>query len=502
MKPSGICYLVGAGPGDPGLLTLRGAECLHHTQVVVYDYLANPALLAHAPADAERIYVGKKAGAHTLSQEEINALLVEKTAAGQVVTRLKGGDPFVFGRGGEEALALAEAGLRFEVIPGVSSAIAAPAYAGIPVTHRGCGSQVTFFTGHEQPGKPGSEVDYAAIAQNPGTSVMLMGAERLTALCEELIAAGMSPNHPAALIQWGTLPKQRTVTATAATLPAAVTQAGLGAPAAVVFGEVVRLHTQLAWKEKAPLWGKRILVTRTREAAGVLSRLLADAGAEVTEIPTIRHAPPVDPGAFHQLVADAHSCDWIVFTSPRGVDAFFQVFYEIYSDAREIGGCRIAAIGPGTAARVRSYHLKVDVIPEEAVAEALVPAIQSQGDVDHLHILVVRPETARDIVTSMLTEAGAIVDEAVAYRTIPAGDETGRLANLRSDLPDLVTFTSSSTVENFLREIGRWPLGLQAASIGPITSRALRANGIEPTIEAVKHDIPGLVEAIVDHYDV
>jgi len=502
MNQSGICYLVGAGPGDPGLLTLRGAECLSGAEVIVHDYLANPLLLKHAPVQAEKIYVGKKSGDHTLTQEEINALLVEKTAAGQWVVRLKGGDPYLFGRGGEEALALANAGLKFEVVPGISSAIAAPAYAGIPVTQRGCGSQVTFFTGHEKPGKSASGIDYEGLARNPGNSVMLMGVERLDIICQRLIEAGAEPDRPAALIQWGTMPQQKSVESTLADLPKAVEAAGLQAPAVVVFGPSVPLRKQLAWKERGILWGKRIVVTRTREQAGVLSKKLAEAGADVVELPTIRHEGAPDRERFARLVVDAHLYDWLVFTSPRGVDAFFQQFDELYQDAREIGGCRIAAVGPGTAAKLREYRMKADIVPEQAVAEALVEAIKKDGDVDNLRFLVIRPEQARDVVASRLTEAGAIVDEAIGYRTVPAEDSEGILAEIRTNPPDLVTFTSSSTVENFLRMAGRWPLGLQAASIGPITSNTLRANGVEPLIEAFRHDITGFVEAIVDHYDV
>lgn len=502
MNSNGICYLVGAGPGDPGLLTLRGRDCLNQAEVIVYDYLANPELLTHAPADAERVYVGKKAGDHTMTQEEINAVLVEKTAAGKIVVRLKGGDPFVFGRGGEEAQALVAHGLRFEVVPGISSAIAAPAYAGIPVTHRGCGAQLTIFTGHEKPGKAESGIDFEGIARNPGTSVMLMGAERLGPICERLISAGAPADRPAAFIQWGTLPRQKTVQATVGTLAEKVAEAGLAAPAIVVFGQSAALREELKWKETGPLWGKRIVVTRTREQAGVLSRQLAMAGAEITELPTIRHLPAPDPEAFARMVVDAHLYDWLIFTSPRGVEAYFDRFYQIYSDARELGSARIAVIGNGTAAKVREYRFKVDIIPEEAVAERFVEAIMAAGSVENLRMLVVRPEQARDVVSLKLSEAGAIVDEAVAYRTVPAEDDSGLLPALRKQKPDLITFTSSSTVENFLRLIGRWPLGWEAASIGPITSATLRQNGIEPALEAFKHDIPGFVEAICDHYDV
>ena len=496
---SGICYLVGAGPGDPGLLTLRGAECLRRADVVVYDYLADPALLAHAPASAERIYAGKKAGDHALTQDQTNALLVEKTAAGKVVVRLKGGDPYLFGRGGEEALALEARGLRFEVVPGVTSAIAAPASAGIPVTHRGMATQVTFFTGHEMPGKASETVDYPGIANSPGTAVMLMGAERLEEICTRMIAAGAPPDRPAALVQWGSTPRQRSVTGTMATLPGLVAEAGLGAPAIVVFGPTVVLHEKLAWRRKLPLFGRRIMVTRTRELSGTLSSQLAEAGAATVEFPTIKHEPPSDPVVFRQLVQDAHVYDWLVFTSPRGVEAFFEQFYTIYKDAREIGACRIATIGNGTAAKVREYRLQVDIIPEKAVAEALLAALEKECDVDNQRILVVRPETARDVLAQGLMEAGAIVDEAVAYRTVPDLEARNILDQIEQAPVDFVTFTSASTVDAFFALATKLPQGAGAASIGPITSECLRSHGIEPVLEAEHHDIPGLVSAIVTY---
>ena len=364
----GICYLVGAGPGDPGLLTIKGRACLERAEVVVYDYLCNPALLKWAPESAEKLYVGKKAGAHTLSQEEINALLVEKARAGKIVVRLKGGDPFLFGRGGEEAEALADARCLFEVVPGVTSAIAGPAYAGIPVTHRAHNAVLTIFTGHEEPGKPNSALDYHAIARAPGTKVMLMGVERLDTIAGELRSAGMPAHTPVTLVRWATTGAQQTLAGTLETIPELAREAAIKPPAIVVFGDVATLRSKLNWFEKLPLFGKSIAVTRTRKQAGEFVERLRSLGADAFELPTIRIEPPLDKREFYELVVDSHLYDWIVFTSPNGADAFFTAFFEIYHDARDLGAARIAAIGPATAERVRSYRLQVDVQPEKSTS--------------------------------------------------------------------------------------------------------------------------------------
>ncbi len=333
-KARGLCTLVGAGPGDLGLVTLRAKEAVEQAEVVVYDYLCNPEMLAWAPAGAEIIYAGKKAGAHTMRQEEINALLVEKTRTGKRVVRLKGGDPFVFGRGGEEAVALAGAGMAFEVVPGVSSAIAGPAYAGIPVTQRGQVSQLTVFTGHEDPEKGGSAVDFAQLAKAPGTKIMLMGVERLESITRQFIDAGADAATPVALIRWATTARQETLTGTLASIARLAADAGFEAPAVAVIGEVVRLRDTLNWFESRPLFGKRIVVTRTRKQAGALSGKLRALGADVLEIPTIRVEPPTELREFAELVKDAHTYEWIVFTSPNGVDAFFDWFYRLFSRTR------------------------------------------------------------------------------------------------------------------------------------------------------------------------
>lgn len=498
----GVCYLAGAGPGDLGLVTLRVRELLEIADVIVFDYLCNPELLKWAKPNAEIIYAGKKAGQHTLRQEEINALLVEKTKAAHRVLRLKGGDPFLFGRGGEEAEALAEAGLKFEIVPGVTSAIAAPAYAGIPVTHRDFTSSLTIFTGHEDPLKPETALDYARIAGLPGTKVMLMGIERMGPISSELQKHGMDPKTPVALVRWGTTGKQLTLTGTLENIAKKIIETGFTAPAVAVFGEVVTLRDKLGWFEKRPLRGKRIVVTRTRSQAGVLSAGLRELGADVYELPTIRIEPPLDLRSFAELVQDVHTYDWLIFTSPNGVDAFFEMFYKLYSDAREIGGVRIAAIGPATAKRVKSFHLAVDLQPAEFVAEAIISQFQDKfGGVENQRILLARSEQARDLLPTELSRMGAIIDEAIAYRTVPeTEDVSGGIARFKAEGADLITFTSSSTAENFMALKLPLPAGMQTASIGPITSKTMRELKLSVDIEAKQYDIPGLIEAIRRHF--
>ena len=496
-KKNGKVYLAGAGPGDPGLVTLRAKECIERADVIVYDHLANPEILGWAREDAEIIYAGKKAGAHALPQEEINKLLIEKARAGKEVVRLKGGDPFVFGRGAEEAKAVVDAGIAFEIVPGITSAIAGPAYAGIPVTHRADNSHVTFFTGHEVPSKEKAAIDYAALAKLGGTQVMLMGVERIDAIAREMMANGVRRDLPVALVRWATTGRQKTLIGTLENIAQRVAESGFEAPAVAVFGDVVELRKDLKWYEERPLSGKRIVVTRTRKQAGALSNQLRALGADVFELPTIRIEPPSDLRAFGELVQDAHRYDWIVFTSPNGVDAFFEMFFKLYDDAREIGAVKIAAIGPATAQRVRDFHLHVDLQPEEFVAEGVVRQFQKEGGVENLRILIARAEKARDVLPRELSKLGAIVDEAFAYRTVPeTRDVTGARRRLLEEGADLITFTSSSTVENFLALGLSWPKGLQVASIGPITSKTATEHGLKIDIEARRHDINGLVDAI------
>jgi uroporphyrinogen III methyltransferase/synthase len=495
---SGVCYLVGAGPGDPGLLTLRGRDCLLKADVVVYDYLSNPEFLRIAPDTAESIYVGKKAGAHTMKQDDINALLVRLTKEGKTVVRLKGGDCFLFGRGGEEAEALAAAGLRFEVVPGVSSALAGPAYAGIPVTHRAHNAALTIFTGHEDPTKPETAIDYKAIASAPGTKVMLMGIDRLALITQSLLDEGMRPETPVALIRWATTPRQQTLIGSLVNIAERAEAVAFKAPAVAVIGDVVSCRDALNWFESKPLFGQSIAVTRTRNQAGVLVEALRDLGADAFELPTIRIEPPKDSRAFGEFVAYAHTYEWLIFTSPNGVDAFFEMFFKLYNDAREIGGLRIAAIGPATAERVRSYRLAVDVQPAKYVAEEIITALQAETSVENVKILLARAEGAREVLATELTRLGAIVDEAIAYRTVPeTEDVSGGIARLRERGADWITFTSSSTAENFHALDLPWPDGMKAVSIGPVTSATMMTLGITVDAEASVHDIPGVVKAIV-----
>ena len=498
---NGKCFLVGAGPGDLGLVTLRAKECIEQAEVIVYDHLANPEMLAWARDEAEIIYAGKKAGEHALSQEKINALLVEKAREGKRVVRLKGGDPFVFGRGAEEAKAIVDAGIGFEIVPGITSAIAGPAYAGIPVTHRAENSHVIFFTGHEGAEKTESAIDYAALAKLGGTQVMLMGVERIESIAREMLKHGVRENLPVALVRWATTGRQETLTGTLQNIGQRVVDLGFEAPAVAVFGEVVALRESLNWYEKRPLSGKRIVVTRTRRQASALSDRFRALGADVIELPTIRIEPPSNLREFAELVQDAHAYDWIVFTSPNGVTAFFDLFFKLYDDAREIGGAKIAAIGPATAQRVKDFHLRVDLQPDKFVAEAVVREFQKQGGVENLRILLARAEKARDVLPKQLSSLGAIVDEGFAYRTVAeTRDDTGARRRLLEEGVDLITFTSSSTVENFLALGLPWPKRMKVASIGPITSKTARDHGLKVDVESRRHDIEGLTEAIRSFY--
>ncbi|MEY2545250.1 MAG: uroporphyrinogen methyltransferase / synthase [Verrucomicrobiota bacterium] len=501
MATKGKVILVGAGPGDLGLVTLRAKECIEQADAIVYDHLANPEMLRWTRDDAEIIYAGKQANAHAMSQDEINKVLVDLARSGKRVVRLKGGDPFVFGRGAEEAQALVAAGIEFEIVPGITSAIAGPAYAGIPVTNRAQTSHVTFFTGHEDPTKTESAIDYDALAKLGGTQVMLMGVERIEAIANEMMSRGVRRDLPVALVRWATTGRQETLVGTLETIAKKVVDLAFEPPAVAVFGDVVSLRDELKWREDQPLSGKRIVVTRSRKQASELSDQLRSLGADVIELPTIRIEPPTDLRAFAELVQDSHGYDWIIFTSPNGVDAFFDLFYKLYHDARNIGAVKIAAIGPATGQRVRDFHLHVDLQPEEFVAEGLIRELQKLGSIENERILLARAEKARDVLSKRLSELGAIVDEGIAYRTVPeTRDTTGARRRLLDEGADLITFTSSSTVENFLALGLPWPQGMQVASIGPITSQTAREHGLKIDIEAKRHDIAGLVDAIRKFY--
>lgn len=499
----GMVHLVGAGPGDPELITLKGARLLELADCVVYDALADAALLSRCKSGCEQVYVGKRAGNHAMPQEEINSLLVACAGKYEHTVRLKGGDPYIFGRGSEEALALLDAGVPFEVVPGISSALAGPAAVGIPLTHRGMSAQFTVFTGHEMPGKESSDLDIAAIAATGGTKVILMGMSRLRATLDALMQAGMSPATPAAAVQWATTARQKWVESTLGGLADAV-EGVLGAPAVVVLGDVVSLRKCLGAGNRLPLAGKRIVVTRTREQASALSDRLSAMGAEVLELPTIRIVPPSDRKDFAAAVVDSPHYDWLVFSSPNGVKKFFEAFFAVYEDIRELGGARIAAVGPGTAAQLKKIGLMVDIMPQKAVAEELIAEFDRKGEefggVANVTMLWVHSEKGRDVVYKELMKRQAIVDECIAYNTVPeTEDPTGARAALLEAGADLITFTSSSTVHNFMALDIPLPEACRVASIGPVTTTTLREYGIAPAMESAAHNIEDLVQTIVEN---
>jgi uroporphyrinogen III methyltransferase/synthase len=491
-RPSarGIVHLVGGGPGDPGLLTARALELIAQADVILHDRLIPAGALDAARPDAELIYVGKEGGGPSMAQDEIERLLVEHGGAGKRVVRLKGGDPFVFGRGGEEALALRAAGIPFEIVPGVTAGVAAPAYAGIPVTHRDRASAVALVTGHEDPDKPESAIDWPALAAFPGTLVFYMGVRQLPHIAERLIAGGRSPDEPAAVIERGTLPGQRTIVATLATLADAAASAGVRPPSITLVGPVAALREEgLRWFEERPLAGCTVAVTRARAQASELAARLRALGADVLETPAIR-VVSLDPPT-----PDMTRYDLVCLTSPNGVRLLFERLAAGGLDARALHGTRVAAIGPGTARALREHGVLADVVPERFVAEALVAAL---ADVPVTRALVARARVARDVLPEALRERGAEVDVLELYETVAEPLAPELLAAARA--ADAITFTSSSTVRFFLEAAGG-PSALdpttKLVSIGPVTSATLREHGLEPHVEAEQHDIDGLVAALV-----
>jgi len=480
-------YLVGAGPGDPGLITVRGAELLARAEVVVFDRLASPALVALAPPEAERIDVGKGAGHAVLTQDEINDVLVDRGRSGRAVVRLKGGDPFVFGRGGEEAEALAAAGIDFEVVPGVTSAIGAPAYAGIPVTHRGLSTHVTIVTGHEDPAKGRTDVDWEALAAAGGTLVILMGAGHLGDIVTRLIAGGLPADTPAAAVTWGTTPAHASVRSTLGK----IAECGVEAPAAIVVGEVAALN--LSWFENRPLFGRRVVVTRAREQASELRTQLQGLGATVLEIPAIA----VRPVAFDVPPLEAFA--WVVFTSANGVNAFFDAGLAASGrDARALSGLNVAAIGPGTATALAERGIRADLVPPRFVAESLVDAFPPAGPPAGERVLVARAAVARDVLPEGLTAKGYDVEVLTVYETVAAEVDPAMIEAVRAGEVDAVTFTSSSTVTNFLEALGTLPdPSVRIVAIGPVTAETARAHGLTVTAVAEEHTIAGLVATLI-----
>ncbi len=497
----GCIYLVGAGPGDPGLITMRGVELLTRADVVVYDYLVSTRLLAHAPANAERIYVGKKAGKHTLAQGDINKLLVDKAKAGATVVRLKGGDPFVFGRGGGGALEAVESGIDYEVVPGITSGVAGPAYAGIPVTHRGLASNLGLITGHETPDKPDSDLDFEALAKWRGTLVFYMGVSNLERICTSLRQHGLDGQTPGALVRWGTTSRQRVVTGTLETLPQVARDAGIEPPALIVIGEVVQLRDQLKWFDSRPLLQRTIVVTRARSQASTLSKQLDQLGAEVVEMPAIRIAPPKDDQPLREAVANLEDFDWVVFTSANGVDAFFEVLHRAGLDSRALSSNRICSTGPVTAERLASHGITSDAQPEKYLGSEIARAIDSAGGLDGKKVLCPRADIApRDMIDD-LEARGATVQEVVAYRTIPDCSGAEQVADLLAENQlSWITFTSSSTVKFFFGAISQEKIrssSVRLASIGPVTSGTLKEFGLTADAEAEQHTVDGLVCAIL-----
>lgn len=491
----GIVYLVGAGPGDPGLMTARALELIGTAGAIFYDRLIPPGALDGAREDAELVYVGKAPGRPSVPQEEIAERLIEAARAGRSVVRLKGGDPFVFGRGGEEGEALRAAGVEFEVVPGITAGVAATAYAGIPVTYRDDASAVAFVTGHEDPGKEESAIDWDALARFPGTLVFYMGVKRLAANAAALIGAGRDADEPAAAVERGTMEGQRTVVATLGTLADAVGREGVGPPALIVVGPVVMRRESLAWLERRPLHGRRVVVTRARAQASGLAATLRGLGAEVVELPAIRIEPRIESNEVRSVVASIRDYALVCLTSPNGVRLLFEALHAAGLDARALAGATVAAIGPGTAGALAANGIVADVVPEKFVAEALVEALAGV-EVDGHRVLVARAAEARDVLPGSLRERGAEVDVAALYETVR--EEPGAEAIEAARSADYVTFTSSSTVRNLTEALGdRFPRNARVVSIGPVTSEAAREAGLEVHVEAERHDVDGLLTALL-----
>jgi uroporphyrinogen III methyltransferase/synthase len=504
MKP-GTVYLIGAGPGDPGLITLRAVECLKRAEVVVYDQLVSETILEHASIDAERIYAGKKGGCHSLPQEDINRLLVEKAKQGKTVARLKGGDPYIFGRGGEEASYLFSEGIPFEVVPGVSSASAAPAYAGIPLTDRRHNSAVTLITGHEDPTKAESSIRWDLIAPGSDTLVFLMGVKNLPGIVENLIRYGRPKDTPVAIVQQGTTPRQKTIAGTLGDIVDLAERSGVKPPSITIVGSVVTLREQLNWFEKRPLFGRRIVVTRSRQQASTFLSMLQELGAEALAFPTIETIPPESWEPLDEALKHISRYHWIIFTSVNGVINFKERLWKQELDARSLSGIRIGAIGPATAERLEAMGLRPDLVPSEYRAEAVIQGMRNLIG-PGVRVLIPRALQAREILPEELRRAGAEVDVVPAYQTVlPKSRQEHMIKLFMEGKIDLVAFTSSSTVANFARmfpqkNLGGLLKGVAIACIGPITAETAGGFGLETHIQPRDYTITGLVEAIVNYF--
>jgi uroporphyrinogen III methyltransferase / synthase len=512
-NPPGIVYLIGAGPGDPKLITVRGLECIRRADVIVYDYLANPRLLSESKPGSSKVYVGKRGSDHTAEQDEINKLLVSEAQAGRVVARLKGGDAFVFGRGGEEALFLSEHGIPFEVVPGVSSAYAVPAYAGIPVTHRGLASDVSFITGHERPANDSPGTNWEMLAKSGGTLVFLMGVKNLSLIVEQLTRHGKPADTPVAVIRWGTLADQETLIGSLADIATRVSERDFRPPAVIVVGRVVTLSDRLSWFGQKPLSGRRVLVTRAAGQAGSLTDVLESAGAEVVEFPTIEIQPVEDwsiiDQAIEKLRTDRSGFDWAIFTSANAVDFFIQRLRRLGGDVRLLADLKIAAVGTATAARLEDQNLSADLVPDDFKAEGLIEEF-GRMPLGGRKILIPRAREARGILPERLREMGAEVTVAPLYRNVrPSGLPVDRVKrDLKEGRIDVITFTSGSTVRNFADILaGNGNVAdiigpARIAVIGPVTAGAARRLGLSVDIMPSSSTIPALVEAIIDKKDI
>ncbi|HOX56144.1 MAG TPA: uroporphyrinogen-III C-methyltransferase [Candidatus Paceibacterota bacterium] len=501
MKPKGTVYLVGAGPGNAGLLTLRAAELLARADVVACDGPINSDVLTLAPQSAEIINGSRRATLAMPASNELVQLLISRARAGKTVVRLIGGDPFFFGGGGEEAEQLADAHIPFEVVPGVSSLVAGPNYAGVPLTHRQFASQLTLVAGHEDSAQSG--IDWAQVAKTPGTKVIMLGKNPVGPIAESLVGHGLAPDTPVAVVGRGSTDLEQSVEGTLATIASLAAREKIGPPAMLVIGDVVKLRDKLNWFERRPLFGQRIVVSRAREQAGQLSRRLQELGAEVMEVPTIKLDPPTRRQNLVDALLELNAYDWLVFTSPNGVTKFFEYFFKQFHDMRDLGGARIAAVGPATAGKLKDLHLQVDLMPDEALGSEIAKAFAKFESIENLKICLLRAEVANRELPEALEQLGAIVDDIACYQTVPdTEDTTGAAASLLAIGADWVLFTSGSTVRNFharfdLPALLRKFPQLKTAAIGPETSKALAELGLTPTLEAKHHTLDGLITTLL-----
>jgi uroporphyrinogen III methyltransferase/synthase len=497
-----MVFLVGAGPGDPSLITCKALECIVVADLIVYDHLVNPRLLEYSSEEAEKIYVGKAAGEHTLPQDEINRLIADAAAEGKIVCRLKGGDPFIFGRGGEEAECLAERAIPFEVVPGVTSAIAAPAYAGIPLTHRKLASSVAFITGSEDPDKEFSAIAWEKISTGADTLVFLMGVANLPKIAAKLVEHGRDPRTPAAVIEQGTLPQQRCIEGKLGEIARLAEKEKVRPPAIIVVGDVVRLRDRLAWFENKPLFGKKILVTRAASQAASAVRIIDELGGDPIEFPTIRIEQLEDSSELDVAIAELHRCDWVVFTSTNGVEAFFSRILKLGKDARLLGGARICSIGSRTSEALERRSLIPDMQPNRFSTQGIIEEFQRLGGLAGKRVLLARSDLADETLPLALTSLGAEVEDVACYRTVRPAPDSSVIQMLLSGKIDAVTFTSASTARNFAAILGsdlkRIPPNILLASIGPMTTAAAKKSGLEVNLEAPQHTVAHLIGTIAE----